>query len=78
MWGWELNLGPLEEQPVLLITESSLLPPTLTLILLLFFVFRDRVSQCSPGCSGTSSLALVHQVGLELTEICLSLSLSAS
>jgi hypothetical protein len=25
---WELNLGPLEEQPVLLITESFLQPPS--------------------------------------------------
>ena len=29
----------------------------------LFFFFRDRVSQCSPGCSGTHS---VDQAGLEL------------
>ena len=27
---WELNSGPLEEQPVLLITEPSLQPPTLS------------------------------------------------
>jgi hypothetical protein len=27
------------------------------------FVFRDRVSLCSPGCPGTHS---VHQAGLEL------------
>jgi hypothetical protein len=29
----------------------------------LFFVFRGRVSQCSPGCPGTHS---VYQAGLEL------------
>jgi hypothetical protein len=34
------------------------------------FVFWDRVSLCSPGCSGTHS---VDQTALELTEICLSL-----
>jgi hypothetical protein len=32
-------------------------------LLLLFFVFRDRVSLCSPGCPGTHS---VDQAGLEL------------
>jgi hypothetical protein len=31
--------------------------------LLLFLVFRDRVSLCSPGCPGTHS---VDQAGLEL------------
>ena len=30
---------------------------------LFYFVFRDRVSLCSPGCPGTHS---VDQVGLEL------------
>ena len=33
-----------------------------------FFVFRDRVFLCSPGCPGTYS---VGQAGLELTEILL-------
>ena len=31
-----------------------------------FFFFRDRVSLCSPGCSGTHS---VDQVGLELRDL---------
>jgi hypothetical protein len=38
------------------------------LLLLLFclFVFRDRVSLCSPGCPGTHS---VDQAGLELRNL---------
>jgi hypothetical protein len=32
-------------------------------LIVLFFVFRDRVSLCSPGCPGTHS---VDQAGLEL------------
>jgi hypothetical protein len=49
---------PPEEQPVLLTADSS--PATFTVCL---FVFRDRVSLCSPGCPGTHS---VNQAGLEL------------
>jgi hypothetical protein len=41
---------------------------------LLFFIFRDRVSLCSPGCPGTHS---VDQAGLELTEMHLPLPPSA-
>ena len=37
------------------------------------FVFRDRVSQCSPGCSGTHS---VDQAGLKLKNPPASASLS--
>lgn len=33
------------------------------IVVVLFFVFQDRVSLCSPGCRGTHS---VDQVGLEL------------
>jgi hypothetical protein len=33
---------------------------------LVFFVFQDRVSLCSPGCPGTHS---VDQVGLELRNV---------
>jgi hypothetical protein len=40
--------------------------------LVFVFVFPDRVSLCNSGCSGTHS---VDQVGLELTEIHLSLPL---
>jgi hypothetical protein len=32
----------------------------------IFLVFRDRVSQCSPGCPGTHS---VDQAGLELRNL---------
>jgi hypothetical protein len=38
-WCWELNIGPLEEQPVLLITEPSLQSP---LSVFWFFVFFSR------------------------------------
>jgi hypothetical protein len=34
--------------------------------LLLLFVFRDRVSLCSPGCPGTHS---VDQAGLKLRNL---------
>jgi hypothetical protein len=36
------------------------------LVLLLFVVFRDRVSLCSPGCPGTLS---VDQAGLKLRNL---------
>jgi hypothetical protein len=35
-------------------------------VLFCLFVFRDRVSLCSPGCSGTHS---VDQAGLELRQV---------
>jgi hypothetical protein len=37
-----------------------------------FFVFRDRVSPCSPGCSGTH---FVDQAGLKLRNLPASASL---
>ena len=37
--------------------------PTQFFVLFCFFVFRDRVSLCSPGCPGTHS---VDQAGLKL------------
>jgi hypothetical protein len=52
------KLGPLEEYPVLLATETSLQPH--------FFFPRDRVSLCSPGCLGTH---FVDQAGLELRNL---------
>jgi hypothetical protein len=36
------------------------------IIINFFFVFRDRVSLCSPGCPGTHS---VDQAGLELRDL---------
>jgi hypothetical protein len=67
---WEFNSGPLEEGTVLLTTEPSLQPPVSTFCLFVFvlfcFVFRDRVSLCSPGCPGTHS---VDQAGLELRNL---------
>jgi hypothetical protein len=36
------------------------------LVVVLFFVFRDRVSLYSPGCPGTH---FVHQAGLELRNL---------
>jgi hypothetical protein len=38
----------------------------LLLLFVCFFVFRDRVSLCSPGCPGTHS---VDQAGLELRNL---------
>jgi hypothetical protein len=35
-------------------------------VVVLFLVFRDRVSLCSPGCSGTH---FVDQAGLELRNL---------
>jgi hypothetical protein len=64
---WELSLGSLEEQPVLLTTELSHQPPSSLLLLESFFVvvlvFRDRVSLYSPGYPGVH---FVDQAGLEL------------
>jgi hypothetical protein len=37
----------------------------LLLLLLALFIFQDRVSLCSPGCSGTHS---VDQADLELRD----------
>jgi hypothetical protein len=39
---------------------------TFLLLLLLFLIFRDRVSLCIPGCPGTHS---VDQAGLELRNL---------
>ena len=43
---WELNVGPLEEQPVLLTTEPSLQPPTTCF---LYDWPRDTVDTSSAG-----------------------------
>jgi hypothetical protein len=43
---------------------------TLMCIVCLFLFFQDRVSLCSPGCPGTSSVA---QAGLEFIRSCLPL-----
>ena len=73
---WDLNTGPPEEQSVLLTTEPSLQPQNLTFkekhiylkwkgpveLFCVYFVFRDRVSLCSPGCPETHS---VDQAGLK-------------
>jgi hypothetical protein len=66
---WELNLGPLEEQPLLLISEPLL-------FCLFWRVFlgggvQDRISLCSLGCPSTHS---GDQAGLKLR----ALSASAS
>jgi hypothetical protein len=44
---WDLNSGPLEDQPVLLTTEPSLQPPCL---------FFKTGFLCSPGCPGNQSV----------------------
>ena len=59
--------GPSDFRPLLRILDSQgeeHLRAQLFLVLFLFF--RDRVSLCSPGCSGTHS---VDQAGFEHIEI---------
>lgn len=43
-------------------------------LLFVIYLFRGRVSLCSPGCSGTP---YVDQVGCKLIKLCLPLPLSA-
>jgi hypothetical protein len=59
---WDLNLGPLEEQSVLLPAEPSH-QPQYPFFFFFFFPLQDRVSLYSPGCPGTH---FVDQAGLEL------------
>jgi hypothetical protein len=47
----------------------SLLSISQFLDLIIYLVFQDKVSLCSPDCPGTPS---VEQAGLELTELHLS------
>jgi hypothetical protein len=58
---WELNSGPLEEQPVLSTFESSLQS---------FSHLFETEFLCNAGCPGTH---FVDQAGLELTKISLPL-----
>jgi hypothetical protein len=44
-------------------TQLNNLPSSENFLFVCLFVFRDRVSLCSPGCPATHS---VDQVGLEL------------
>jgi hypothetical protein len=60
VWG---SGGSLLEAPGSLLVPSSILRPSSHLSVLFCFVFRDRVSLCSPGCPGTH---FVDQAGLEL------------
>jgi hypothetical protein len=57
---WELNLGRLDEQPVLLTSELSLQPQYLN--------FLDKFSLCIPGLPGTHC---VNRASLNLIEILL-------
>jgi hypothetical protein len=46
-----------------LVTEPRVTVPPFFVVVVVFFVFRDRVSLYSPGCPGTH---FVDQAGLEL------------
>ena len=69
---WQLNPGLLEEQPVLLTTESGFLfvllflfcVCTFLLLVVGFWFWLFFLPMCSPDCPGTSS---VDQAGLKLT-----------
>jgi hypothetical protein len=63
---WELNSSPLDEQSVLFVRlffVGFVFCCFVVFCLFVCFVFRDRVSLYSPGCSGTH---FVDQAGLEL------------
>jgi hypothetical protein len=62
MWLLRMNSGPLEEQPVLLITEPSLQPPELCfLISLLYVLTRKRISlMFNTGILGSDILFLLE------------------
>jgi len=71
---WELNQGPLVEQPVLLTTEPSVQSqPLQCLFCFVSFVFKTEFLCSSPTFPGYSGTHSVDQAGLELIETHLSL-----
>ena len=72
---WELNQGPLEEQPVLLVTKPPLQPQMLLIIESRHLELEiSSLRQGLLGSSGWPEISYVDQANLKLTEICLSLS----
>jgi hypothetical protein len=55
---WELNLGPLEEQPVLFTLEPSLWPPSLLILSFCTYVMVDICLAQGVGLLGNVALAI--------------------
>lgn len=58
---WELNSGPLQEQPVLLTLKPSLQHVYTVLLGLFFYTTENHLSRGSTALNGLSPLILINQ-----------------